>query len=307
MTSTSLVIMATCRFCTTPTLISAAAVPRGWDPFISANFESIATAIYGEFQAGNVTRAQDRLELKGPAQPLAYYREWETVNVTAPDLLQHFDGQCTAWAELFARCMHAVGVNPEDELVDVRPIYSPNLYGAGAWFLVNTWAAPGMQSNPDPSLSLEWPYLNVPHGGWFKFDQRVDDNLYDFCHEDVLDISGVSGQNTIDPASLFVFHRLVVVGDKLFDPSYGTPPYGVAGPGDDIAASFESQALWGYALQFGVTAQSQGLSLEELQVNCDLDLDGDIDANPEFVENAPALILRSNPPGNQLKVTQTDL
>ena len=277
----------------------------GMDPTNQSNWEAIAVAIYGEFQGGNVTRAQDRLEGPWPPAPLTYYGNWGTQHLTAKDLLLHGDGQCGAWAQFFAYCCHVAGVNPTNEAIDVRPIYNPNVLDAETYFLVNDWVGLS-QSTPlahRNKLNTTWPRMNVPTKNWGFFWQQRDNNLYDFaCPIDVVDFSGAPGQATIDPASLFSLHRLIHIGDKLFDPSYGTPPYSATGTGDDIVAGFEQQAIFGYALLFGKT--NLGLTLDESDVMCDLDGDGSVGG---IVDKVPAMIIQSNMLGNQLKAFPSDL
>jgi hypothetical protein len=60
----------------------------------------------------------------------------------------------------------------------------------------------------------------------------------------VHDEAGLSGQNSVNPASIFSNHAVVKIDNMLYDPSYGVT-YAYAA--DNKLGVFESDALAGYA------------------------------------------------------------
>jgi hypothetical protein len=257
-----------------------------------SNHETLATAIFAEFGDRVVYRAQDILENVANPQPLTYYGDWET-DVTQPgDLLEVGDGQCGSWATFFIFCLWAAGIDPPNERITFVYDLPPQISGAGAMMIVNNWQFTTM-SNPDKSTQGDYPHINIPVLP-FSFDDFIDGNEYIFEFEDVLDVPGVAGQGGVaNPQSLFGNHQVVVVGETIFDPSYGTT-YSTGGQTGDAMLAQIDNAMAGYLLAFVVTAD---LNINELELS--IDLNGDTFVTDVWVD-VPAHVFQSNPAGNQL-------
>jgi len=247
---------------------------------------AVADAIFQEFSDQVVYRATDQLEGL-PLMALTYYQNWVCGNLTVQSLLATRDGQCGAWAMFFIRCLHAAGVDPFNELVKVESIDSPNIFGAGAPFLVHSWGF-GATSNSDP-WTQNYPHLNI----WDS--PEIVANTYQWLFADVNDQIGVSGQGpTPDPASYFGVHFIVDVTGKYFDPSYGNS-YGSFG-------GFESAAIAGYGLDF--RTGNRAYNVDESDFGIDFNGNG---TTTDSSVPVPGVVIRQNPAGNQLQQAAAEI
>ncbi|MGI9014651.1 MAG: hypothetical protein ACR2GY_10430 [Phycisphaerales bacterium] len=253
---------------------------------------AIADAIFGKFATLSVQRATDLLEGR-PAPSMTYYGNWTTPNTTiAPDnfnnpgLFVDGDGQCGAWTESFVRTMHAMGIDPSNEVWKLIPPHSLNIYGAHAFLFVESWNIVG-SNNPNSWPDQLYPHLNVPVlcPQWFVGHNGLAWQ-YVWSFADFTDVAGAPGQgngNGGNPLATFTVHYIVNVGGKLYDPSYGITATGLA--------SYESQVIAGWSLYFD-TAANAWPQINELDINTDINCDGVIrnQTHPTF-----AFVIRPDP------------
>ena len=166
---------------------------------------------------------------------LSYYEDYRCSAVTSEALLRTHDGQCGSWAELFINTLQSQGINQSDEYVEVRPLDPAD----------------------DGFIVQDWDFSAIPSGAgthpWENSSSGVDSvaNLYAppsynsyawLPGPDVTDDTGVPGQNTANPASIFNNHqfvRLTVAGDtKYYDPSYGVEYSSIQDLDDSYLAGF---------------------------------------------------------------------
>jgi hypothetical protein len=249
---------------------------------------AVADRVWAGFAEWSVVRAQDLLEGALSPPTLKYYADWMTENVWAGDLLEEGDGQCNAWVHFFISCLHAVGVNPDDErvrLVNGQDNPHPTHNDAKAVFLVKSWN-PGSQTNPLGFLNLttegDYVYLNI----WDN--PELNNNQYQWLYADVTDSSGVSGQGTSNPLSYFNQHFIVRVDGQFYDPSYG-------GSVHASIDAWEAASIWGLGLQLAIP-------IPESEIGTDLDGDGNLDDAPDV----PAVLIEANPTGTQIEASYTD-
>lgn len=255
----------------------------------------IASRIFEEFEDQVVFRAQDVLEDVPNHQPLKYYDNWATPVTVVSGLLHTGDGQCAAWAQFYLHCVWATGADPGAEGVEFEYNTPPHIGGGQAWMFVSRWVV-GASTNPDPITSSEYPSINITllKYDWLDF---IDSDYYHFIYMDVADMTGLSGQSTSDPASLFVNHKIIKIGTTLYDPSYGERYDTGGATGNAMLASIDS-AIDCFALAW--LDAGPRIDVNELSVGLDLNDDG-------FVTDTwvpvPSFAIKSNPPGNQLKLS----
>jgi len=214
---------------------------------------------------------------------MTYYASYNPLDfngqsvVTAPQLLEANDGQCGSWADLLIRVRQAQSIDDPDEYVIFG---SPN---TGVGFAVKNWsfAQNGTSSN------ATYPYLNIcPLGNGSlnaNFSAVRGANSYNWAYAEVTDSSGIEGQGTTNPASLFGNHQVMISG-QFYDPSYGILHAALA----DI----DTNAVDGYFI----------LSTENLnEATYGLDLNSDGDQTDVAVPTA-CYLFRKNPAGNNLVI-----
>ena len=148
---------------------------------------------------------------------LTYYRNWDTMNLTCPELLANNDGQCGAFVELFNACVGVQGIDvggafrtiqasaPRIAVKRFRTLTggnTPGVLGAPAFWknlVLNQFSINGVQSE----------------GGTWSFPWVLDPEFDDD--------QGVAGQGTGNPKAVFVRHFVTVLPGttEIFDPSYG--------------------------------------------------------------------------------------
>ena len=91
----------------------------------------------------------------------------------------------------------------------------PN-YSAEAGFFVKKWS---FTDTPSASGEYAWEnaYKEVAQGGYLDANKTG----YDWISADVTDLTGLPGQGSENPASIFVNHALAVINGEYYDPSYG--------------------------------------------------------------------------------------
>ncbi len=183
------------------------------------------------------------------------------------------DGQCGAWAHLFIDAMGAQGINHTNEYVIFYQSdgAAPNDFSFG--FAVNNWS---FASGTGISGDANYPFLNVPG------TPEYSGSSYSWRFAEVTDDTGVPGQGTTNPKSLFSNHQVVKIGTQYYDPSYGVTYSSLA----DI----DDNAVDGYY-------EKKDVPVNELQVG--LDLNGDTYVTDTWVLTF-AWVFKKNPIGNQL-------
>lgn len=125
---------------------------------------------------------------------------------TMPLLLENLSGECSSWQNAFKNVLAIEGLNSTAlELV----VKFPNESGQCeviriCGFLVKNWQFKGKGTSEDP--------------------------LFPFTWAEVQDTNGLAGQGVENPQSYFGNHQIIEVGNKLYDPSYGTAPIGNGEP-----------------------------------------------------------------------------
>ena len=166
-------------------------------------------------------------EINKSGNPLLYYEPVKTgLNLTqyktpgsrstfprlkfrARQLLEALTGECGAWARAFRNSLAIEGIKTLQ--LRIYPKFPPpsslpcQAEGACA-FLVKTWSFTGTGDSP---LSL-----------------------FRFLMSQVTDENGATGQGVENPDSAFNNHQLVEVGNRLYDPSYGSAPVGAGNSGE---------------------------------------------------------------------------
>lgn len=239
-----------------------------------SNTTDVIDTIFNDFTDREVYR-KTRDGFNNPdLHQLTYYEDWNCVNLTTLDLIQNGDGQCGSWARLFIDILGAQGINHANEYIT---FYSRDSTDPSLGFIVKNWSfAPGGGVSGDP----EYPYLNLYN------PQIITEPPYEYNwrFSETNDETGVPGQGTGNPASLFSNHQVVKFGSPpvYYDPSYGAMYSSLS----DID-SFAVEGYW----------QNGLLPVKESLVQLDLDGDGNI---TDMDVLTPVFIFQLNPAGNQL-------
>lgn len=175
--------------------------------------------------------------------PLVYYGTYGTGVTTTTGLIKEANGQCGSFCKLFIDILKEQGIKRTNNYVTV---YFADGVASGG-FLVNNWNFAKVGSSKNPA----YPYLNVL--------KSVDKNGYTWTASDVTQGKGIAGQNNPSPASMFNNHQVVLLGDVLYDPSYGVTYTPVAGKKyktraaelKDMLADMESQSIAAYYQRTG--------------------------------------------------------
>jgi hypothetical protein len=140
-------------------------------------------------------------------------------------LIENTEGQCGSFALLLAASLRLQGLTQSLDYVFARPVTSN-----AAGFFIKNWNYGSARGVPLPEVA-GFPYMNLYYG-----NSRVDSKSwkkiysYDWLPNgfDVTDVSGVSGQGTLNPASIFNNHQFLRIGSAAnptqvtyYDPSYG--------------------------------------------------------------------------------------
>jgi hypothetical protein len=158
----------------------------------------------------------------GPSIPFIYYRtpgEGCTQNIidfapSGADGSQAIDAECGAFADLLVNVLISQGITSA-YIKTVVPVEDKA-------FLVKNWEFI-LKTKPN----LNYPYENffTPNSlGGEKTPRSIGNAYAQWVKGSVIsirDLNGVSGQNSPNPYSDFSNHKVVVVNDQLFDPSYG--------------------------------------------------------------------------------------
>ena len=194
--------------------------------------------VFAGFQYRDMTRAD--------GTGMTYYGNWNTQNYTTEALIQNHDGQCNAWARFFIDVLRAEGGDfsysgAQSNLIGifrVNPLPTD-------FFLVKNWSF-GAANIPAP-LQLLSGYTNSNQYGNQAFQQVNGVWQYTWtlgANANVQDQQGLPGQNNPNPKSTFANHEVVLIGNTLFDPSYGVTC--TLGPANNPLANFEADAIAGY-------------------------------------------------------------
>jgi hypothetical protein len=193
---------------------------------------------------------------------MTYYLSYNPLDATgnpvctAPQLLEANDGQCGSWADLLIRIRQVQGIDDPDEYV----LFESTSSAAGEGFSVKNWTFAATGTSGD----LTYPYLNICPLGHGSLAASVDavygTSSYNWAYSEASDASGIAGQGTSNPASLFGNHQVMISGE-YYDPSYGLKHANLA--------AIDAAAIDGY---FVVRA----VPLDEVTYGLDLNSDGDV-------------------------------
>ncbi len=164
-------------------------------------------------------------------------------------MLASNDGICDAWAGYFKYVLRVQGIGQDDAKV-VRIV--PNDKAPSTRFMVQNWQVVG-QARADNTYYNVIPQIktrNANQGLLLDTDANGKWNyVFDPKHTEVQYKGGPSQSNT-QPLSTFVGHVVVLIGNDIYDPSYGKIYTGPAGPrivGDTTALlKFQQQAVFGF-------------------------------------------------------------
>jgi hypothetical protein len=206
-----------------------------------ANARRIFSDLWRIFAADRAMRAD--------GSPLTYYLNWINANgtvptaTTLPDLLRRTDGQCNTFADLLTGSILAQGLPPfgADGIglyyrIQVRPTTGPaEAMLVKHWFFGfpnnpfnNRWLYPWVDLTPTTTMGL-YPLMRVPRGYVLAGPVAYIGHL---C------------QNNTFPIATFTNHVLNVVGNRIFDPSYGSTYANLA--------DMQNQAIAGFYNVFGL-------------------------------------------------------
>ncbi len=200
--------------------------------------QDVIDQVWVKFEAKNLWIA-DFKETTNNGQ-LTYYsnpfpnasNKWSILNSIPAQGNQYLDGECRAFADIFESALRYHGVSASDAYL------ASNITDEG--FLVNNW---DFLSNSRP-LTERYPYVNaafsIERQGYnasstigeelepvifHQPDIRRENFLYEWNESltstNVIDSNGSPAQGTLNPYSDFSNHRIVKVGGKYFDSSYG--------------------------------------------------------------------------------------
>ncbi len=230
---------------------------------------AVIAGIWGDFTDQVVYRVDPTGRTDGTQ--LTYYNDWMTDHTSTALLLEHADGQCTAWAKFLIDAIGAQGINQQNGYVKLAATH------AGG-FLVADWSFP---TGPGLSRHATFPYLNLPQA----IDNFCNQDSFLWLFAEVTDRTGLPGQGTDSPLSLFGYHQVVKISGHYYDPSYG----------EDYAplADLENQAIHGYLI-----------AVEDWPVNeADVGLDLNGNGNQTDIVPTQSFLIQKNLPGNNLTET----
>ncbi len=212
---------------------------------------------------------------------LTYYNNWELYKVT-PDfkvdpelgvtferLLANGDGICDAWASYFKYVLRVQGIGQNDaKVVSIVP----NAKAPSDKFMVQKWEVVG-QARADNTYYNVIPQVktrNANQGLLLDTDANGKWHyVFDPNHTEVEYKGGLSQSNN-QPLATFVGHVVVLIGNDIYDPSYGKVYYGPAGArivGDTTALlKFQRQAVFGFYTPF-INRLQKGKGKPEVDVN----------------------------------------
>ena len=225
------------------------------------------SAIWGEFTGCDV-KTWDDIQL-------TYYGSYQTQNYTTADLLANHDGQCGAWARFFMDMLKVQDITKTNNFV----IVEPNAASGANGFIVKDWSfvtGPGISGHPT------FPYLNIPGSpltGPSSYNWRSSPEV-----PEVTDSTGIGGQGTENPASLFGNHQIILIGGTYYDPSYGKTYTGLPDMDNTAINGYFVAGMW---------------PVDEPDVGLDLNNDGD-----QLDNNVSTLVylFKKNPVGNDLAI-----
>jgi hypothetical protein len=215
-----------------------------WGSIGSTNQTDLVTNVFAGFQSRTITRAD--------GVPMTYYGSWNNRNYTTASLIQDHDGMCTAWARFFIDVLRAQGGDfssggAQTNLIQILPADGNKT----PLILVKKWIIPAqgnIVANAVNRQTLLWGYTNYNNG---SFNVQQVNGVWQYVWQDGAnanvqqDLTGIAGQNNLNPPSAFVDHWIVQIGNTLYDPSYGVT-YEL-GPANNPLVNFATAAIAGYA------------------------------------------------------------
>ena len=238
----------------------------------STTEESVVENVWQKFQNA------DLLNAKG--EELRYYDEDNWIeaenNRSIKKLLGDHNGQCTAWVEMFIDILKSMGVQQNLQVTTfdhLGPPVSLPVWDDG--FFVNSWnylpVSNWFADDPVAQAYVEEGYRYILVLKNIVAPPVTTDNTYSFGYKEMDELSGAPGQNSGNPQSIFNFHQVCKVGDKYYDPSYGGPPFDIAG----FLNNYQENNISGYYKLLRIQ------NIVENDYNTDLNGDGIISTEPK--------------------------
>jgi hypothetical protein len=177
---------------------------------------SIATSIYGEFQDQQVTIKNNTV--------LKYWGPYTQANATdqntnkVESLLQHSDGNCAAFANLFEEMLQIQGLGDSVRVVQVLAASNPTSVASQDFkLLLGSW-----------QFGINGTYPDASDG--FAYRYPTAEGETDLASPGLIATSGPRGQGNVAAPAGFVNHFIVhwldteddITTSLYFDPSYGT-------------------------------------------------------------------------------------
>jgi hypothetical protein len=219
-------------------------------------------------------------------EELKYYNGWDGEEYEgAAIMVKQRNGQCTAWALFFLTVLKNMGVQAGMELVYIFAIEDEH-------FLVKNWIDIDLfPSNVAAALANHSPEVSILIAMGFQdvviFEQNAADftaylhanNAYPIIYSDIMDESGIIGQNSENPQSIFGFHQVSAVNGtgNIYDPSYGGDPYL---DNANFIKAFQDVALFGMLRLVNIT------NISESALGIDIDGNGTLGNNLINIEVA---------------------
>jgi hypothetical protein len=226
-----------------------------------ADEDAIFSSIWSEFADRNVSTIQGK--------QLTYYQDWDASSTTTGYLLANGDGESSAWTEFFLDMLKIQGIQHQDWYVVATNIRNKSY---GGIFIKNvTFATHGD--------SPTYLYVNIKVDG----EDVVRGNSFNWRYAQVNDAAGIPGQGTANPLSFFQNHQFLRFNGKYYDPSYGLEAATLNEVEDNI---------------IGVMYSYETITINESDINMDLNHDGDKDDSPLM----NAFVLQQNRPGPDLEL-----
>ena len=162
---------------------------------------------------------------------LTYYKNFHTLNQTAPSMIRDVDatGQCFSFSFLFIDLQRIQGSNLVTFLNNHKNVvpkyYEPHRTLCGdvsntlndnpiQYFLVKNWLFEG--TGLDRNRCIDLPYVLLSST---ESIQNQGTNL--LVKGDIKKINGIEGQNQPEPLSIFAVHSVVLINGQYYDASYG--------------------------------------------------------------------------------------
>ncbi|MFW5872909.1 MAG: hypothetical protein ACOCVN_02870, partial [bacterium] len=193
-----------------------------------SNINEIIFALWNPF----TTRQLNQLDFGlSSGQPLTYYYDTYPSNIDMPHVT---DNDCVGWMGLFADILSYIGLNNGVDFRTESIQTKNNEFGIGGiseGFLVKNWVIPD-NHNVVYSCSISGQDYYTEEYIFSTYTDHSQLNSLGMQRQghrrhplllkgNVVENPGIEGQGELNPVSTFVSHSVVVIGNEIYDPSYG--------------------------------------------------------------------------------------